>query len=177
MVIPGVPPLPLDFQASLTVEPGWLEIHTVLHNRGGGDLGVFGHPTPFVEARGLVLLVRQAALPVLPTKEMPGAPPPPCTRLAAGQQQRETLRIPRPVRPSAVPGRRAGRGGPVLFVMVAVGVFALDEALQLHPPDPHHRAVETALPLITALMRQRLVHRTFELQHPVLVLPPGSASG
>jgi hypothetical protein len=173
MVIPGVPPLPVDFQASLTVEPGWLEIHTALDNRGDGDLGVFGHPTPFVEARGLVLLVRQAALPVLPTPEMPGHLPPVCTRLAAGQRQRETLRIPRPVRPSAVPGRRAGRGGPVLFVMIAVGVFALDDALQLVPRDPHHPAVETARPLVTALMRQRLVHRTFELKDPVLVLPAG----
>jgi hypothetical protein len=189
MIIPGVRPVPVDLQASLAVTAEWLEVTTSLHNGGDTDIGVFSHhviPTETgelrvtangmsIEAEGEVLLVRMAALPVLPGAEPPGYHLPLVSRLAAGQQRSAILRIRRPLQIRAgVPSEASQPGAAaspmqVRFLMLGIGVFAIGDGIALAAPDVRHPHIMKPEPFIAALTRQRILHRCFELKPPLPV--------
>jgi hypothetical protein len=180
-----------DFSCQLSASAQYLSIDYSLRNRGAVGIGLFNQITgvridgaietspdlAYIELEGGTLVISKLALPIPAGLHIAAYVPPFASSLAPGQTFSERVRVFLPARVTQ-PFRRALVRGQVVAdkpaqarsLRFALGVFTLEDSLQLISENPAWPKLLTAFPPGKAVPRQQVLTKEFELQTAVPVL-------
>lgn len=185
----------ITFTASLARRSDALDLGYVIENHGNTDIGLFNwipwsrpdgtvnYPssTAYVELVEDVLLLRKMVLPVPPGLRVTAPPNPYATRIPARSTFTERIYLNVPVavlQPHRAATLRLEHAAEVVadapakarLLRLEIGVFPIDEGIQLIPENPAHPHVLTVFPPHAAVEAQRSLLFDTALDRPLRVL-------